>query len=138
MSVPVNERGQGKLTVCVKAHELCCYTLQITANEKVFTEKYREALTNRIVDTAIGIHTLCWTANNVLVNSEEDLNERTAMQEKAVIECNNLLSYIQIAKKLYHLSTKRVTYWGGQTAELRKLIRAWRDSDRKRYAQRFR
>lgn len=134
MSVPVNKRSHGKLEACVKAHGLCCYTLQITANEKVFTPQYQVSLTNRIVETAISIHTLCWSANNILVNSKEDLDERTHLQEQATIQCNVLLSLIEIAKKIFHLSTKRVTYWSGLAIETRNLVRSWRLSDIKRYA----
>jgi len=137
MSVPVNQRTHGKLEVCVKAHDLCCYTLQITANKKNFTQEFQEALTNRIVEAAIDIHTLCWSANNILVSSVDDLRERTMYQEKAAIKCNILLSLIEVAKRIFHLSTKRVTYWAGKTIETRNLIRAWRESDLKRYSAKF-
>lgn len=137
MSVPVNQRTHGKLEVCVKAHDLCCYTLQITANKKNFTQEFQESLTNRIVEAAIDIHTLCWSANNILVNSVDDLRERTMYQEKAAIKCNILLSLIDVAKRIFHLSTKRVTYWAGKTIETRNLIRAWRESDLKRYSAKF-
>ena len=137
MSVPVNQRTHGKLEVCVKAHDLCCYTLQITANKKNFTQEFQESLTNRIVEAAIDIHTLCWSANNILVNSVDDLRERTMYQEKAAIRCNILLSLIDVAKQIFHLSTKRVTYWTGKTIETRNLIRAWRESDLKRYSAKF-
>jgi len=137
MSVPVNQRTHGKLEVCVKAHDLCCYTLQITANKKNFTQEFQEALTNRIVEAAIDIHTLCWSANNILVNSVDELRERTMYQEKAAIKCNILLSLIEVAKRIFHLSTKRVTYWAGKTIETRNLIRAWRESDLKRYSAKF-
>ena len=138
MSVPVNQRSHGKLEACVKAHALCCYTLQITANKKVFLPEYQESLTNRIVDAALSVHTLCWSANNILVNSEDDFRERITYQEKAAIQCNILLSLIEIAKPIFHLSTKRITHWSGMAIEARNLIRGWRDSDRKRYSAKFR
>lgn len=137
MSVPVNQRTTGKLEVCVKAHDLCRYTLQITANKKIFLPEYQVSLTNRITDTALCIHTLCWSANNILVNSADDLKRRSELQEQAAIQCNNLLSLMEIAKSIFHLSTKRIKYWGGLTIETRKLIRAWRESDRKRYSVKF-
>lgn len=46
MSVPVNQRTEGKLEVCVKAHDLCCYTIQITSNTNTFPEKFQHALTD--------------------------------------------------------------------------------------------
>ena len=137
MSVPENQRSHGKLEACVKAHALCCYTLQITANKKIFTEPYQDALTDRIVATAIQIHTLCWSANNILVNSADDLKERTHYQQQAAVQCNILLSLIEIARKVFHLATKRVVHWTGLTVETRNLIRGWRESDIKRYAAKY-
>lgn len=138
MSVPVNERSHSKLEACVKAHGLCVYTLRITANKKIFTEQFQQVLTDRINDAALGIHLKAWNANNVLVNSAEDMQKRLALQEDAAIECNTLLSLMEIAKTVFHLSGKRVQYWGNLTIETRNLIRAWRESDRKRYSARFR
>jgi len=137
MSVPVNQRSHGKLEACVKAHDLCCYTIQITANKKVFLPEFQESLTNRIIESALSIHTLCWSANNILVNSVEDFKERIMYQEKAAIQCNVLLSLIEIAKPIFHLSTKRITHWSGMTIDSRNLIRGWRDSDKKRYSAKF-
>lgn len=137
MSVPVNERSHGKLEACVKAHALCCYTLRITANKKIFTVEFQDVLTNKMNVIALNIHILCWTANNILVNSAEDMERRLELQERAAMECNNLLSLMEIAKSIFHLATKRVQYWGGLTIETRNLIRAWRESDRKRYSAKF-
>jgi len=137
MSVPVNARSTGKLEVCVKAHALCCYTLKITSNKKIFVEDYQESLTNRIIETAINIHTMCWAANNVLVNSADDLKRRADLQEHAAIQCNLLLSLMEIAKTMFHLETRRIKYWGGLAIETRKLIRAWRSADVERYKAKF-
>jgi len=137
MSVPVNQRSHGKLEAAVKARELASYTLKITSNKKIFTEEYQESLTNRIIDAAIAIHTKVWSANNVLVNSTEDLAKRLSLQEEAAIECNNLLSLIELAQPVFHLASKRVTYWSKKTIEVRGLIRGWRDNDRRRYAEKY-
>lgn len=48
MSVPVNQRSESKLEVCVKARDLCVYTLQITANEKIFLPKFQRSITDDI------------------------------------------------------------------------------------------
>lgn len=137
MSVPVNQRSEGKLEACIKAHDLCCYTIQITSNPKNFPEKYQHSLTDKIVAAAIDIHTLAWSANNVYVNSKEDFQRRIAIQEEAAIKCNVLISLIEVAHRVYHLSSKRVFYWTGKAVETRNLIRGWRDKDRKRYSPRY-
>lgn len=133
MSVPVNERSTSKLEVCIKAHDLCCYTLQITKNKKVFSEEYQSALTDKIIQLALDIHTECWGANNIIVTQESDFEMRTMMQTNALAKCNELLSLIEVAKSIFHLSTKRVIYWSQKVITTRKLISAWRTSDRKRY-----
>ena len=137
MSVPVNERSHGKLEACVKASELCVYTLRITVNPKIFKPEYQHALTDKIVDTALEIQNLSWSANNVLVNSAEDMYRRLDYQDRAADACNNLLSLVEIAKPIFHLATKRVIHWSGLAIETRKLIRAWREADRKRYSAKF-
>lgn len=48
MSVPVNQRSESKLEVCVKARDLCVYTLQITANEKIFLPKFQRSITDDV------------------------------------------------------------------------------------------
>lgn len=137
MSVPVNERSHGKLEACVKARELCVYTLRITKNPKVFCPEFQNALTDKIIDAALDIQNLSWSANNILVNSAEDMRQRLDYQERAANACNNLLSLIEISKPIFHLATKRVTYWSGLAIETRKLLRAWKDADRKRYSAKF-
>ena len=134
MSVPEEKRKPGKLEVIIKALDLATYTIQITSNEKVFDPKYRAAVTNDLVTHAKEIYLICWTANNIRVTSDEETyKERKRLQDKAIIECTTFLGLLDIAKKVFHLETKRVTYWGNKIINCRKLIRAWRDSDKKRY-----
>ena len=83
MSVPVNERSHGKLEACVKARELAVYTLRITKNPKVFKPEFQNALTDKIIAAALDIQNLSWSANNILVNSAEDLRQRLDCQERA-------------------------------------------------------
>ena len=137
MSVPVNQRTQGKLDVCVKAHDLCCYTLHITRNKNVFDEAYKDPLTDKIVECAIEIHTLVWSANNVLVKDPASYEIRRRMQDSAASKCNILLSLIDLAWGIFHLRASRVAYWSKKTIEVRNLIRAWRDSDANRYKNKF-
>ena len=137
MSVPVSQRSQGKLEVCIKSRDLATYTLQITKNKKIFKEEYQEAITDKIISTALDIHMLVWTANNILVNSYDDMVERLMTQDQAAVKCNVLLSLIDIADPLFHLKRKRVMFWGDKIINVRTLIRAWHNSDRKRYASKY-
>lgn len=132
MSVPVNQRTQGELEVNVKARTLCVYTLKITANEKHFPVE-QKAFTEKIRTASIDIYTLCWEANNIRVDGRMDRYlRRIALQETAADKCNTLCALIEIAKSLFHLSSKRCIYWIDQTVKLRAMIRAWANSDLKR------
>lgn len=138
MSVNKSQRTEGKLLVNELARDLAAYTIQITSNPKVFLPKYQTALTDEIVKCAISIHKHAWTANNVMVRGQsgrEHYTLRRQNQELAIVECNNLLSLIDIAKPLFHLSGKRCQYWGKKTIEVRNKIRGWIESDAKRYAE---
>ena len=137
MSVPVNQRTQSKLEVNLKAHDLCVYTLQITKNKKIFTVEYQDALTDRIIDASIEIHTLCWQANNIRVTDPELLQMRLILQEQAAVKCNELMALIELAKKVFHLSAKRAVFWTSKVIEVRRLIRAWKASDAKRYGDQY-
>ena len=135
MSVPKYARTESKLEVCVKAHELSCYTILITSNAKIFKPEFQRSLTDRITEAAIEIFTLVWSANNVLVRDREDAQTRLRLQAEAAVQCNVLLPLIEIAWKVFHLSSKRVRYWSGMVIETRNMVRAWREADAKRYRE---
>lgn len=135
MSVPKGQQSDGKLLVNELARDLAVYTIRITSNPKVFFPQYQTAITNEIIRCATNIHTHAWTANNVMVRNKEQYSMRRKYQELAALECNNLISLIDIAKPLFHLDTKRCRYWGGLTIEVRNKIRGWMESDAKRYAE---
>lgn len=135
MSVPVGERGEGKLEVIVMAQKLATYTIKITKNKKVFTPEYNDAITADIIHTAKDIFVSCWEANNIRVNKNpERAKERLKLQEYAAQQCNNLLTLIQLAQPIFHLTGKRVRYWSIMTLGTRMHIRKWNETDRKRYS----
>lgn len=133
MSVPESLRTESKLDVIIKARSLTAYTIQITKNQKTFPPEYNNGITNSIIQTATNIYMNCWTANNIYVKTIEDMQERLWLQEKACNECNNLLALIQLAQPIFHLKTNRIKFWGSKTIEVRNKIRAWNESDVKRY-----
>lgn len=132
MSVSKPLRQEGQLEINVEARALCTYTLLITSNEKHFPVE-QKSFTEKLRDAAIEIHLLCWEANNIRVDNDSDkYNRRIALQNEAADKCNRLAALIDVAKPVFHLSSKRTIYWMKLTLELRNKIRAWRDSDVKR------
>jgi hypothetical protein len=134
MSVIESNRTKSELETAVKARELACYTLKITANEKIFLPQYRSALTDTIIQDSIDIYRFVWLANNIRVgNNREKRDKRLQYQLRAKEICNDLLALIGIAKPLFHLTSKRIEYWIGLIINVRGLIEAWSDKDRARY-----
>lgn len=135
MSVPEGLRGTGRLEVIEKALDLADYTITITANPKIFLPEYQKSLTDDINRVALAIYIDAWTANNILVRNAEDFVERKRLQERAARNCNNLLALMQLAQKVFHLKLKRIQFWGEKTINARNLLRAWKESDCKRYSK---
>lgn len=137
MSVPVNQRTHGKLEAYTKSYELVTYTMKITSNKKVFTVEYQEQLTDYIIAAALDIYMLVGYANGLTVKSkddEENYINRLKAQDDAIRRCGDLMRLIFLAKPIFHLSSKRVKYWHGMTKDTKNLIKAWHDSDTKRFS----
>lgn len=129
------DRGEGKFDVFVDAKKLSSYTIQIASNQKVFKPEYRTYLTDEIVKDARNIFAYAWAANNIRVKSKEDWDRRKNLQNRAIANCESLIVNIQIAKPVYHLRTKRVKYWGEWVLRVRSKLKAWKESDTKRYGK---
>jgi len=129
MSVPVPNRGHGELEVNTKARALTVYTLKILENEKWFP-KSQVAFITKLQDCAIEIQALCWEANEIKVNdNEQRYLRRINLQDNAAEKCNRMTMLIETAQPLFHLQTKRTRYWINLVVTLRNLIRGWRDKD---------
>lgn len=140
MSVPEEKRKEGRLTVLVKALEVANYTNNILANRKKFPVELDEVLGNDIKRNGQAIYRNCRLANDLRVQKpvtgqidEEAKEARLRLQTNAIQACTELLICIEMAYGTYHLSAKRVAYWGKITKEARDYIRKWRDADKKRY-----
>ena len=122
------DRGEGKFDTLTKALRLASYTTDITDNRKVFTPDH-EKTTERIVSLAWSIYHRARIANDIRVENADDLMERRKLQNQAIAECDQLLTAIQIAKRVFHLRLKRVKYWGEMVEEIKNHLRKWRESD---------
>lgn len=139
MSVPVGERSEGKFSLAIKAESLVRYTLEITSNENVFLPMYRERLTDEIVMHALGAYMEIRDANDVVVHTgsnkqHSEWMERYQHQKLALQHCRRLLWLIDIAHRVFHLSSKRVKYWGEMTINVRNRVQSWMQRDEERYS----
>lgn len=127
--------------MAVKAEYLASYTLEITANENVFLPKYRKELTDDIVETAKNIYLDIREANDVNVRvgtvfHMQDYTDRNRLQREALRNCKRLLYLIDLAHRRFHLSSKRVKYWGKLVKNVKDRVYGWIDEDTKRYMPR--
>lgn len=139
MSVAAGLRGEGKeegkLDAIEKARDLASYTITITANEKVFIPKFQRSITDEINKAATRAFLDARTANDIRVKNQNDFMERRKLQVNAIRSCNELLGLIQLARPVFHLKLKRIEFWGDKTLAVREKLRAWADSDYKRYSE---
>ncbi len=133
MSVPVRDRKASQFDVLNIAHQLAIYTIKICCNENIFLPKYREAVTNDLISDAKNIYKLCRAANRIKIKSRS-AKDRLELQAEAGKLCNDLLDSMLIAERVFHLSKKRIKYWGDMTIKVREEIRGWMQSDRLRIA----
>lgn len=133
MSVPEGERKIGKLACIIEADKLCRHTLLITKNRRIFTEDYYVPIMQDIIETAKTIYISSWEANDIYVKDKETWIERKSLQDTAVRKCDRLFALMQLAYTIFHLETKKLKYWGTLCVNTRKLMKDWKEADRKRY-----
>jgi len=128
-----NRHPKENLQAGLKTRGLAAYTIRICANPKTFDPKYDRFLTQRLVDKAVDIHTLVWTANSIRTTTHERYMQRGQMQMDARHACDTMLCLIDMAKPVYHLRGDRAKYWSNLVREARTLIDGWMRSDYERY-----
>lgn len=135
MSVRVNERNQGELTVIIKAKENAIYTLKVTHNEKKFPKRYRLTIVNKLQELAIDILTSLITANEIYPRSKEEYKHRLFMQRKAMASCRALNTMIDIASECFNVEKKTIAFWGKNVTEVRNMTVTWMNKDRNRFKE---
>lgn len=139
-------------TPVVGAMDLADYVLLITDNLKKFpdfsvrdkrnedgtvTQIYvfrEDSLTNIVRAEARELFHLTYTANGINLNKQPWRKaERLDKQQEAIALCNDLLADIQLCRKRFHLSSKRIKHWGQMVLDLRAAIEGWHEKDKDRY-----
>lgn len=140
MATPKHERNEKNdkttqtLDALVKAQELALYTIRICSNKRTFDPQFNNFMTQDVVNTAKDVYLLATQANNIMVQGDADRwRLRRSYQERAVAACNRLLGLIDLSKRLFNIRGRRIAFWSQLTVDARSLLRAWMESDRKRY-----
>lgn len=93
-----------------------------------------DSLVNRVRDQSYNICIKAFKANGIDLRKEpERKSERLRLQSEAIELCDEHLATIQICRKHFHLSFKKIKYWGDLTRKAKNLLIAWHDSDKVRF-----
>ena len=126
------------LTITNNINKFPDYTVKQKKNEDgTISQTYvfrSDSLTNIVREQANQIFMLAYTANEINVNKQPwRKNERLAKQDDAIRLCGEHLAEIQLCRKHFHLSNKKVNHWGKMTRDLRIALEGWHEKDKDRY-----
>ena len=152
MSTNSGEHKPNDFTPVIGAMHLANYVILITSNLNKFPdysvkEKKNEdgtitqilvfrsdSITNIVREQANQIFMLAYTANEINLNRQPwRKNERLTKQAEAIRLCGEHLAEIQLCRKHFHLSNKKVKHWGKMTRDLRLALEGWHEKDKDRY-----
>ena len=94
----------------------------------------QDSLTRRVREQAYQIFILSHMANEINVNREpERTEERLRKQTQAIALCEEMLATIMVCRHRFHLSYRKIKYWGGMVIKVRDSLKAWHSSDKSRF-----
>ena len=136
MSVVSGKRKENDLQVIRCLRELAIHTITCCCNESVFPKSKRWLYTQRITNEAVDALLCTVRANSVRVPEDDDgsiLRYRYLQQVQANAHLEGLEVLLSLAYELIKIKGSRIDYWVGLIVEARKKLKAWINSDRKRY-----
>lgn len=126
------------MRVATVAIELESYTMDMCGSEKRVPKKERPFVAYPMVDAARTIVANIYRANDVYAWDEASHRKRIEYQEAALTEIANLLHLIDVAYKRYNIRDNSMVHWIELVKETRKMLRNWRNSEKRDYVKRWR
>lgn len=117
------------LKVIVKAKELVVHTIKLTSNCNKFPKKYRFTLCDKMQNKAMTIYELLLEANRTPLSFK---SVRSEMQTKAIMNCDQLLFYIELCLELDIIASNSAEYWSKLVSDIKFMTIAWRTKDKER------
>lgn len=117
------------LKVIIKSRELSAYTIRVTSNCNKFPKKYRFTLCDRMQNKAMNIYELLLEANRTHLRN---INLRNELQTRAVLNCDELLFYIEMCLQLNIIEPKRAEYWSKLVSDIKFMTIKWRTKNKER------
>ena len=149
----LSDRKPNEFTPVVASMELADYVLMITDNPKSFptfkvisktnpdgsityeTIMLNDSLINKVREQAYEIYMNASRANAINLRYQPyRKQERLQRQLDAIALCEDHLCTIQLCRKHFHLTSKRIKHWGKMVIKARNANEKWHEADVDRYA----
>lgn len=118
-----------ELKVIVKAKELMKHTYVLTSNANRYPKKFRHSLVDRMQIVSMDIYEILLEANRI--NNQTEKRVRCETITKAIMNCDKLLTYIELSMELNLLNPKSAEYWSKMVSDVKYMAIAWRTAEKK-------
>ena len=118
-----------ELKVIVKAKELMKHTYVLTSNANRYPKKFRHSLVDRMQIVSMDIYELLLEANRI--NNQTEKRIRCETITKAIMNCDKLLTYIELSMELNLLNPNSAAYWSKMVSDVKYMSIAWRTAEKK-------
>ncbi len=118
-----------KLKVIVKAKELMKHTYILTSNANRYPKKFRHSLVDRMQIISMKVYELLLEANRI--NNQTEKRIRCETITKAIMNCDKLLTYIELSMELNVLNPNSAAYWSKMVSDVKYMAIAWRTAEKK-------
>lgn len=121
--------AETKLKVIVKAKELMKHTYILTSNANRYPKKFRHSLVDRMQIVSMDIYEFLLESNRI--NNQIEKRIRCETITKAIMNCDKLLTYIELSMELEILNPKSAQYWSNMVSDVKYMAIAWRTAEKK-------
>lgn len=123
------KQENNELKVVIKAKEMAVHTIKITSNCNKFPKKYRFTLCDRMQNKSMNIYEFLLEANRTHLSN---IGLRNELQTKAILNCDELLFYIEMCLQLNIIESNSAEYWSKLVSDIKFMTIAWRTKDKER------
>lgn len=123
------KQENNELKVIIKSKELAVHTIKITSNCNKFPKKYRFTLCDRMQNKSMNIYELLLEANRTRLTNKTLRND---LQTRAILNCDELLFYIEMCLQLNIIQPNSAEYWSNLVSDIKFMTIAWRTKDKER------
>lgn len=129
----MNNKQQSELSVIIKAKDLCKYIMQITQK---CPKHFRFTFVTRLQNLSLSIIENLYRANDTYVgkNMPQQQAIRLNFQHKALTDTRLLAYFAELALEAGCIILKQYEQISLKITEVMRMIGAWINSDRKRFA----